>query len=287
MKLILALLVLIMIPMSRLRAAESLDGNATIRGQVGTSEINISTTSRLAGAVHSLSWNGKEFIDSLDHGRQLQSACNLDCATAITNETFNPTEAGSSRDGIGAISSGRLLHLRTDSNVLQSVNQMAFGLTPGEKSGPNLARNSSILSDHLLTKRVRIGYRDLPHVIAYDSIFSVPIGKRHHKATFEMLTGYMPPEFERFLQFNSQSGEMVPLSEGPGEIRQPIVFSVPVGSHAMGIYGPLQTTLNTIGPTYGRFRFTTERVVKWNCVFRVRGKEGISPESVSDVRSGR
>ena len=171
MKLILALLVLIMIPMSRLRAAESLDGNATIRGQVGTSEINISTTSRLAGAVHSLSWNGKEFIDSLDHGRQLQSACNLDCATAITNETFNPTEAGSSRDGIGAISSGRLLHLRTDSNVLQSVNQMAFGLTPGEKSGPNLARNSSILSDHLLTKRVRIGYRDLPHVIAYARSF--------------------------------------------------------------------------------------------------------------------
>ena len=103
------------------------------------------------------------------------------------------------------------------------------------------------------------------------------IGKRHHKATFEMLTGYMPPEFERFLQFNSQSGEMVPLSEGPGEIRQPIVFSVPVGSHAMGIYGPLQTTLNTIGPTYGRFRFTTERVVKWNCVFRVRDKEGLAP----------
>ena len=49
-------------------------GDAVIRAPAGNSEIVITTTSRLAGAIHSLRWNGKEFIDSFDHGRQLQSA---------------------------------------------------------------------------------------------------------------------------------------------------------------------------------------------------------------------
>jgi hypothetical protein len=53
----------------------------------------ITTTSRLAGAIHSLQWNGKEFIDSADHGRQLQSACSFDNARHANAETFNPTEA--------------------------------------------------------------------------------------------------------------------------------------------------------------------------------------------------
>ena len=54
-----------------------LSGNAVIRSKVGQSEIVITTTERLAGGVHSLTWGGKEFIDSHDHGRQLQSAASF------------------------------------------------------------------------------------------------------------------------------------------------------------------------------------------------------------------
>ena len=86
-------------------------GNATIRMPAGVSEIAITTTDRLAGAIHSLTWNGKEFVDSFDHGRQIQSASNLDNGTPIFAETFNPTEAGSRWDGRGDGSSSRLLHL--------------------------------------------------------------------------------------------------------------------------------------------------------------------------------
>jgi hypothetical protein len=31
------------------------------------------------------------------------------------------------------------------------------------------------------------------------------------------------------------------------------------------------------GPGYGRFKFSAEKVVKWNCVFRVTKNEGIPP----------
>src|SRR5205085_4632706 len=76
-------------------------GDAVIRGKAGPSDIVITTTARLAGAIHSLRWNGQEFIDSADHGRQLQSAANFDGGGRFFPETFNPTEAGSRKDGAG------------------------------------------------------------------------------------------------------------------------------------------------------------------------------------------
>jgi len=84
-----------------LAQSDASDGNGSIRGRCGDSDIVITTTARLAGAIHSLTWNGKEFIDSADHGRQLQSASNFDAGSAFTSETFNPTEAGSMHDGPG------------------------------------------------------------------------------------------------------------------------------------------------------------------------------------------
>ena len=253
------------------------DGNATIRGGAGSSEIVITTTARLAGAIDSLTWNGKEFIDSFDHGRQIQSAVNLDNGTPILDETFNPTEAGSRRDGRGDKSSSRLLHLRAAPNAIETITQMAFWLAPGEKSGPNPAKNTTVLSNHLITKRVRIGYKDLPHVISYDVTFNLSFGERHRQAVFEAVTGYMPQDFQRFMQFNPKTGALEPLSGGPGEQMLPVVFAVSSGTHAMGIYAPPQPARNRTGPTYGRFRFPAEKVVKWNCVFRVDGQDGIAP----------
>ena len=267
---------LLLVPLAAL-CSDLPDGNATIRARAGSSEIVITTTARLAGAIDSLKWNGREFINSADHGRQLQSASNLDCGTPITDETFNPTEAGSRRDGAGDKSSSRLLHWRVGTNELQAKTQMAFWLAPGEKSGPNLAKNTTVLSDHLLSKRVRIGDQNLPHVIGYDVTFSVPLGERHKHAVFEALTGYMPPAFSEFHQFNPKTGELEPLSDGPGEGSNPVVFAVPGGSHAMGIYAPPQPAANTTGPTYGRWRFVAEEVVKWNCVIRTSDKSGIRP----------
>ncbi|OGV66287.1 MAG: hypothetical protein A2283_12155 [Lentisphaerae bacterium RIFOXYA12_FULL_48_11] len=273
---LLSVLVLLMNPLGALYA-DVPDGKATIRAPAGSSEIVITTTPRLAGAIHSLTWNGLEFIDSFDHGRQLQSASNLDCGMPIADETFNPTEAGSARDFTGEKSSSRLLHWCVGSNSIQTLTRMAFWLAPGGKSGPNQARNTTVLSNHLLTKRVHIGYKNMPHVITYDVVFSLPMGERHTHAVFEALTGYMPSAFTDFRQFNSKTGEIEALSDGPGEVINPVVLAVQGGTHAMGIYAPPQPARNTTGPTYGRFRFLTEKVVKWNCVFRVKDRNGIPP----------
>ncbi len=245
-----------------------------IRAAAGGSEIVIRTTSRLAGAIDSLTWNGQAFIDSFDHGRQLQSAANFDCGTRFTPETFNPTEAGSRADGAGGSSSSTLLRLKVVSkNCLETSTQMAFWLKPGEKSFGHPAKNRTVRSGHRLWKRVTIGYRDMPHVIHYEVVFTVPKGENHTYAQFEMVTGYMPAEFSRFWALDAAKG-LQPLSDGPGEQERPIVFSTEDGRYAMGIYSP---HLPQQGAGYGRFRFHHEQVVKWNAVYRIRREQGIRP----------
>jgi len=246
-------------------------GDSVIRAKAGASEIVLRTTQRLAGAIDSLTWGGKEFVDSADHGRQLQSASNLDAGSPITAETYNPTEAGSRDDGAGPTSSSLLLSLRAEGTVLETKSRMAFWLKPGATSGENPAKNATILSEHLLAKKVTIGFRDLPQVVEYVATFTLPAGEKHGHAVFEAVTGYMPAEFSRFLVYDPATKSARTLSDGPGEQALPVILSTESGSHAMGILSP------DPGPGYGRFRFEREKVVKWNCVFRVTRKDGIPP----------
>jgi hypothetical protein len=260
-----------------LGADTPLTGDAVIRRPAGPSEIVITTTSRTAGAIHSLTWGGREFIDSADHGRQLQSAAAFGDAKDFWAEAFNPTEAGARRDGAGPRSSSRLLRLQAHDNQLTTTTQMAFWLAPGEKSGRHPARNLTGLSDVRLTKRVVIGYKQFPHAIDYRVTFAVPPAARHTFAQFEALTGYMPPDFTKFWALDPKTAQLRPLSDGPGEQSLPVVFGTANDLYAMGVWSPNQPAKGYESLGYGRFRFRAEKVVKWNCVFRVKNAMGVRP----------
>lgn len=206
----------------------------------------------------------------------MQSASNFDAGQPFFPEVFNPTEAGSRADGGGPRSSSKLLAFSAAGAVLESSSQMAFWLKPGERSNGHLAANDKVLSEHLLTKRVRIGYKTWPQVLDYQVTFTVPGGEKHTYAQFEALTGYMPPDFSRF-EVLTPEGMLQTIDDGPGEQRRPLVFSTQQGEHAMGIYSPDQPSRGYKEAGYGRFRFKSERVVKWNCVFRVREPQGVKP----------
>ena len=252
-------------------------GDAVIRAPYADSEIVITTTSRLAGAIDSLTWGGQEFIDSHDHGRQLQSASNFDAGSKMIGETFNPTEAGSRFDGAGPTSTSRLLRLIAEGNTLRTTSQMAFWLRPGEKSDGNPAKNTSELSNHLLTKRVTIGCGGMPNVLQYEVTFHLPADEHHRYAQFEAVTGYMPEKFSHFYTFQRETGKADQLSDGPGEQSRPVILSTQTGSHAMGIYSPDQPSPGYEHAGYGRWRFIRQRVVKWNCVFRSRNSDRVAP----------
>ena len=248
--------------------AQTPNPNAVVRGKAGGSEIVITTTERLAGAIHSVRWSGKEFINSTDHGRQLQSACAFKLGGGRFNaETYNPTEAGSRKDGAGPKSTSRLLRLSAEKNILETKIQMAFWLAPGEKSGDDLARNTRILSDHIVSKRVVIGVKDLSNVLEYTVTFHVAEGEKANLGQFEALTGYMPEEFRVFHRLDLATGKLLPLDDGPGEQPMPVILATADGEFAMGIFSLQPKGFGR--PGYGRWRFQRERVVKWNTVFRI------------------
>jgi hypothetical protein len=255
--------------------SESVPGEARIRGRGTAEKLTIRTTSRLAGAIDSLKWRGREFIDSTDHGRQLQSACSFDLGRdgEFWAECYNPTEAGSRRDGAGPRSSSRLLRLEQGPDWLETRTRMAFWLRPGETSAGRPALNTTELSTIELTKRVQVGWRNLPQVVDYRVTFHVPETERHSLAQFEALTGYLPAEFDTFWCFDPRRGDLAPLDDGPGEQPLPVVLATRDRSAAMGIWSGAGAQEAPLVPGYGRWRFAREQVVKWNCVYRVRNAQ--------------
>jgi hypothetical protein len=167
--------------------------------------------------------------------------------------------------------------LHAEGSVLTTGTQPAFWLKPGETSGGHPARNTTVLSDHLLAKRVQIGWRDLSHVIDYRVTVTLPAKERNTYCVIEALTGYMPPEFDHFWTYDAQANRLQAIDHGPGEQPLPLIFSTENGAFAMGVFStPADAPEGGKGPTYGRFAFEDARVVKWNCVFRVGDPKGLS-----------
>jgi len=194
--------------------------------------IEVTASSRLAGAIESVKWNGVEFLVAQDHGRGMQSAASFN----YHGEVYNPTEAGSSADGTGLSSSSILIGVKVG-EALETHTQMAYWIPVGDK----------VLSDHILSKRLQMV---APNVIQYDVQFYVPRDYEHGQ--IEVLTGYMPPSFNQFMSVDGQ-----PISKGPGEQPLPLIFSD--GVNAMGIYSP--GIENYCRHDYGE-------TMKWNAVYR-------------------
>ena len=268
---------LLLLPTLLLAQAPAVSGDAELAGMMGGKPLVIRTTSRLAGAIDSVKWAGVAFIDSHDHGRQLQSAINADVDGVYHVECYNPTEAGSVVDALGPKSTSRLEGLSVSDGVLTTRTRMAFWLAPGMKSGGHVALNDRLLSDHVLTKQVRIGRPQMDHVLDYRVMFTVPGDRPHTYLQVEALTGYMPWSFSEELRFDAKTSTLVPLPRQNGEQRDPVVLSTPSGDHAMGVFTPTRPPAGQPAVGYGRFKFEHDKVVKWNCVFRLRSPAGIKP----------
>ena len=273
-----AAILLILLFSMGLALAGTISGDAELRGMVRGKPLILKTHHRVAGAIDSLVWDGVEFIDSADHGRQLQSAVNADVDGQLWNECYNPTEAGSVVDGAGPASSSVLEALSVQNGILTTRVRMAYWLAPGMSSGGHRALNSAYLSDHRLSKRVKLGFGDLDTVIDYRVTYRVPSDRPHRRITIEALTGYMPARFSEALAWNPDKATLEPLPwNPPGEIAHPVVLSTPSGSHAMGVFTPDRPADGNPPVGYGRFEFQREGVVKWNCVFRLTSSVPLRP----------
>jgi hypothetical protein len=219
-----------------------------------------------AYAVCSVKWNGKEFIDDFDHGRQLQSAFSFDGR----GEGYNPTEAGASylTDGLNPSPSSSV----NDGIVIDSAEQVRTTTRMAYWNPVNGIKLSNWLVDKRITIMNGIHSAYLDYAVTGRSMSNEP---RHTSANFEFLTGYMPSEFNKFYTLDvkgtrqlSAISACLNIDTCSPEQPLPLIFANAVGTHAMGIYSRELPQAAYPGAGYGRWNFTTENVVKWNTVYR-------------------
>ncbi len=248
----------------------------TISNTIDGYPISITASSQWAGAIYSLKWKGKEFIDSADHGRLLQSASSFyDFPNSWAAECYNPTEAGSDNNGNSTCTNSRLIEMNTLNNQLYTKTQMAYYSAPGFNNGTGscpTAVNTLVTSEHTMEKFVKIGLPNIPNAIKYTIKFKTPQNESHLAiGQFEALTGYLKGEFNTFFHYNQNDQSLTQTNQlGNVSTKKPVIMCTADGQYAMAIYSPVVKPSETFDKGYyEQYYFSSEYVSKWNFVKRI------------------
>lgn len=215
-------------------------------------EISVQTSSRFAAAVSSIQWDGKEFINNWDHGRQLQ----LNAQFFNRGECYNPYEAGSQEDFKLLTTSARVLSLTASGNTLSSSTQMAWYLPRRQNPRPDLGdycgdprfwlplpgnetQYTGQPSPYRVDKSVTIGYHhggvDIPNVIEYSSQLYIP---EQVLKGLNNVTVVMPFEFSSIRSYDVVSKSYRNIRLLAGEDDNIKVAATADGKYALSYYVP-------------------------------------------------
>ena len=236
-------------------------------------ELVLSISGRFAGAVDSVTWRGKEFINIFDHGRQISYAWQMDGH----GECLNPTEPGSASDLFNLTSTSELLEVcRPAPNILTTKIHPAYWLAPGERGfcdgDTPEAVNDTLVSDQTFFKTIEIVYEGIQNVIAFTAEIMIP--KSYKTLQLEVPTGYLTYEFTNYWRFDPAIGELEkpesqPLVEPWSFVHAstlPPILATEDGAYAMGAY----TAEKVSGYEILMYDVPNpdDRTNKWNIVLR-------------------
>lgn len=209
-------------------------------------------------------------VDTDGFGRQLQMA-------VIANnlgECYNPTQAGSSNDGLSSGTTSILDGTYSEPSRLAFQTRPAFWLAAGQAHpfpSPNCTRaiNTTNVSNYVMNTDIRVGFMGIRHAIEFNMAVQVP--ESINAFQLEGPTGYLSGEFSSFHAMDFATGTLVPLSQANEELTRPVVLSVPDGSAAMGVWSPELPGPNA--SQYAKFAFIdsgnpANSTTKWSAVFR-------------------
>jgi hypothetical protein len=230
------------------------NGNATINAPapVFGQPLSVSTSSQFAGAVSSIKWGNKEFINNWDHGRQLQ----LDSQFFNRYICYNPYEAGSFDDGKSPTSTSRLLSLSASGNRLEATTQMAWYYTYHESLKPEdycgdpaqwlpCPAYTGPLSNYRAHKTITIGFAGMPNVIEYLMEQFIPEPVLEGSNVVVAVVNY---DFSSMRAWDVVSKDYRQIRALAGIDDRIKVASTPDGNYAMAFYAP--ELLQRYGP-YG------------------------------------
>ncbi len=210
--------------------------------------VTVTASSNYGAAVVSIvDAAGHQYVNTTDHGREFQTAYQLDGL----NEGENPTEAGARADVV--TSTTVILDAGAAGNVLHSRVHPAYW-------DPY---NGATVSPDLMEKTVTVGWNALTNVVRWDVTMTVM--SDHSLGQFEGLTGYGPTLPDLYLM--QPDGSFTPTPQPTGYwvyYSQPVVESSPDGAQAIGVYSPD----NRPGQAYwNALNVSNAGVNKWDCVW--------------------
>merc|ERR1712179_22601 len=272
-------------------------GRWTVRSKskVRGSNVFLSCSKRTGGAVDSLVWNNKEFINNWDHGRQLQTAMTVQ----NYGECWNPTEAGGRSDGIDKETKTILTNITAAGNVLNTVSLPAYWVRgddttriPSGKYCPagQGSYNSEDTHPYEFRKNVTIGCFDLDNCIEFAMI--AELGDSPDMPPFtgfaqlEAPTAYLNSDFTDVSYLDAATGTLehvdYPTKE---ETEQLVIIHTKDEEHALAaVTKPrLKTSSGAPGLHYGYFKFNIQKfdqkTFKWSVVIR----EDLQPSEAFEV----
>ena len=237
--------------------AQTVNGNSTISATVFGDTLTIKTSSAFAGAISSLRWRNKEFVNTWDHGREFTSAF-----SAFNRfECYNAYETGSLADDQGPTSSAKLLSLSASGSTLDTNCQMCWytnshEASPGDHCGDPAnwlpcPQYNGPLSDYLLHKNVKIGYAGMPNVIEY--LIDLWIPEVARKGELQTVVAVLPYEFANLRSYDVVSKTYRTVRAIGGEDESVKVLATADGAYALGYYSP--ELLQPYTTEFGGFRW--------------------------------
>jgi len=274
-------------------------GRWTVRSinKVRDSHVFLSCSKRTGGAVDSLVWNQKEFINNWDHGRQLQTAMTVQ----NYGECWNPTEAGGRSDGIDKDTKSILTNISAIGNTLNTVSLPAYWVRgddttriPSGKFCPagQESYNSEDTHPYQFTKNVTIGCFSLDNCIEF--AMTAELGNSSDMPPFtgfaqlEAPTAYLNSDFTEVAYLDAATGKLeqvvYPTKE---ETEQLVIIHTKDEEHALGaVTKPRpKTSSGAPGLHYGYFKFNIQpfdqKTFKWSVVIR----EDLTPGDAFEVQT--
>lgn len=218
--------------------------------QFGNEQLQLEAEARFAGAVASLRHNGMEYINTDDHGREMQMAVSLDSRP----ECLMPTEAGSHADGEGPTSSSQLYAAQVGAGTWQTSTFGAYWLT-------GVCTTRTVAPD-LFTKQVQVGVPGNAKVIRYAG--QMQLERLYPQVYAELPTVYLRSPFIHHYRIDPQSGDTwkyKPFNSWPHGTEEasnvPVIFATDRGEHAIGLWSPFENQGGDFQYRAHRFDFST------------------------------
>ena len=186
-------------------------------------------------------WNGVQFVNTYDYGREIQSAFCFNGCDA------NPTEAGdtfSSPSTAPGVRHGSPLLVAKNLGSTQITRAIPLQFDPsGMGGGP---ANPVVWSDIGLGKDITLDFHDMGSVAKYTTHLSLPTATT---GSFELLTPYLRAVFTRFWTYDAETETLTEVTSqmpdaciaNDGYFFRPqfggVIVSDNLGTYAMGEYG--------------------------------------------------